>query len=243
MAYQAVFKRYELKYLLTLAQKELLLDAMAPHMALDRYGRTTIRNLYLDTPNYRLIRRSIERPAYKEKIRLRSYNRAADGAEIFVELKKKYRSVVFKRRMTLPESSAVAWAAGIRPEGCASQIADEIDYFIHFYGQLRPAVFLSYDREAYYARDGSDFRITFDDTILCRQTDLTLDSEACGTPLLPEGKVLMEIKCAGGIPLWMTRILSEEHIYKTSFSKYGTAYQTLIYPQLKEEPYHAGNPV
>ena len=74
--------------------------------------------------------------------------------------------------------------------------------------------------------------MTFDDTILCRQDDLSLESEVYGTPILPEGKVLMEIKCSGGIPLWMTKILSEEHIYKTSFSKYGTAYQTIIFPQL-----------
>lgn len=243
MAYQAVFKRYELKYLLTNAQKERILAAMQPHMALDKYGRTTIRNLYLDTPNYRLIRRSIERPAYKEKIRLRSYCKAENGQNIFVELKKKFKGVVFKRRLTLPEEKALVWATGTRPDMPPSQIADEINYFIRFYGDLHPAVFLCYDREAYYAKDGTDFRITFDDTVLCRQTELTLDSEAYGTPILPEGKVLMEVKCAGGLPLWLTEVLTRERIYKTSFSKYGTAYQTLIYPKLKEEPYHAGNPV
>ena len=96
-------------------------------------------------------------------------------------------------------------------------------------------VFLSYEREAFYSKDRSDFRVTFDDTILCRQEDLSLESEAYGTPILPEGMVLMEIKCSGGIPLWMTHVLSEEQIYKTSFSKYGTAYKTLIYPNLRKE--------
>ena len=134
MAYQAVFKRFELKYLLTQAQKQRILEAMEPHMALDQYGRTTIRNIYLDTDTYRLIRRSIERPAYKEKIRLRSYRRADSGRDIFVELKKKCKGVVFKRRLTLPESQALCWASGTRPAGQASQIADEIDYFIRFYG-------------------------------------------------------------------------------------------------------------
>ena len=238
MAYQAVFKRFELKYLLTLAQKEQILRAMEPHMALDQYGRTTIRNVYLDTDNYRLIRRSIEKPAYKEKIRLRSYRRAGEGSDIFVELKKKCKGVVFKRRLTLREDLALTWAAGVRPEGQTSQIADEIDYFIRFYGTVKPAVYLCYDREAYYAKDGSDFRITFDDTILCRRTDMTLDSDPYGTPILPENMVLMEVKCAGGIPLWLTKVLTEEHIYKTSFSKYGTAYETLIYPNLKEETIH-----
>lgn len=73
MAYQSVFKRYELKYMLTKEQKQKVLEAMDPYMALDQYGRTTIRNIYFDTDNYRLVRRSIEKPAYKEKLRIRSY--------------------------------------------------------------------------------------------------------------------------------------------------------------------------
>ena len=77
--------------------------------------------------------------------------------------------------------------------------------------------------------------MTFDDHILCRQSNLSLESDVGGNLILDEGLVLMEIKCSGGIPLWMTEVLSKERIYKTSFSKYGTAYQTLIYPKLKEE--------
>ena len=125
------------------------------------------------------------------------------------------------------------WISGNRHCHKHTQIANEIDYFLDYYKTLHPAVFLSYEREAFYARDGSDFRITFDDNILCRQEDLSLESEVYGTPILPEGKVLMEIKCSGGIPLWMTHVLSEEHIYKTSFSKYGTAYRTIILPQIR----------
>ena len=109
MAFQSVFKRYELKYLLTTEQKEMVLEAMAPHMKLDKYGRTTIRNLYYDTDTYLLIRRSIEKPAYKEKLRIRSYKRAKSDSAVFVELKKKYESVVYKRRISLPAESAMEW--------------------------------------------------------------------------------------------------------------------------------------
>ena len=231
MAVQTVFKRYELKYLLTQAQKETALRAMQPYMTLDKYGRTTIRNLYYDTDSYLLIRRSIEKPAYKEKLRLRSYSRVDGESTAFVELKKKYKSVVYKRRISLPYAAATAWLSKEKHPDKHTQIANEIDYFLDYYGSLHPTVFLSYVREAYYANDGSDFRVTFDDTILCRQNDLSLESEVYGTPILPEGKVLMEIKCSGGIPLWMTEVLSKEKIYKTSFSKYGTAYRTLIFPQ------------
>lgn len=231
MAFQTVFKRYEIKYMITLEQKAKVLNAMKPYMKLDKYGRTTIRNIYYDTDTYLLIRRSIEKPTYKEKLRIRSYSRVDAHNTTFVELKKKYKSVVYKRRISLPYEEASVWLSGEKPCSQHTQIANEIDYFLDYYGSLHPTVFLSYEREAFYADDGSDFRVTFDDTILCRQEDLSLESEVYGTQILPEGMVLMEIKCSGGIPLWMTKILSEEHIYKTSFSKYGMAYRTLIFPQ------------
>ena len=232
MAFQTVFKRYELKYMLTLEQKEKILEVMSTYMELDKYGRTTIRNIYFDTDNYRLVRRSIEKPAYKEKLRIRSYSQASPDSMVFVELKKKYDKVVYKRRLPLCESDAMAWVC--RESNCSinTQISREIDYFIDFYGKLKPTVFLSYEREAYYDKSGGDFRVTFDDHILCRQTDINLCSSAYGEPILPEGKVLMELKCSGGIPLWMVEVLSRERIYKTSFSKYGTAYSTLIFPEI-----------
>ena len=231
MANQTVFKRYELKYIMTLEQKERLLQAMEEHMALDQYGRVTIRNLYFDTDDYRLIRHSIEKPVYKEKLRVRSYRKAKAEDDVFVELKKKYNHVVYKRRIAMKEKDAMA----VNPD---SQIGREIQYFMKFYPNLHPVVFLSYEREAYYSKDGSDFRVTFDEHILFRETELTLDSEVYGDSILDEDKVLMEIKCSGGIPLWMTHVLSKEKIYKTSFSKYGTVYQKRIYPRLKEDFKH-----
>lgn len=232
MAFQTVFKRYELKYMISFEQKEKIIAAMKPYMKLDKYGRTAIRNIYYDTDTYLLIRRSIEKPVYKEKLRIRSYTQASEDSTVFVELKRKYQSVVYKRRISLPEEEAMEWIAGERHCLKHTQISAEVDCFLNYYKTLHPTVFLSYEREAFYSNDGSDFRVTFDDTILSRQEDLSLKSEVYGTSLLPEGMVLMEIKCSGGIPLWMTRVLSEEYIYKTSFSKYGTAYQTIIFPQL-----------
>ena len=232
MAFQTVFKRYELKYMLTLEQKKKILQAMANYMELDKYGRTTIRNIYFDTDNYRLIRRSIEKPAYKEKLRIRSYSQATADSTVFVELKKKYAKVVYKRRLPLCEADAMSWVCRENPCPVKTQISREIDYFIDFYGKLKPTVFLSYEREAYYDKGDEDFRVTFDDNILCRQTDVNLCSTTYGTPILPEDKVLMELKCSGGIPLWMVEVLSRERIYKTSFSKYGTAYSTLIFHEI-----------
>ena len=232
MAVQTVFKRYELKYLITAEQKQKIIAAIAPYMELDGYGRSSIRNIYYDTDSYLLIRRSIEKPVYKEKLRIRSYGRAGVDKKVYVELKKKYKSIVYKRRIAMVQTDALRWLDGAAVCPTDTQISREIDYFAAFYKSLRPVMFISYEREAYYQKDGGDFRVTFDDNILCRQDELSLDTDAYGTPILPEGRVLMEIKCSGGIPLWMTEVLSKERIYKTSFSKYGTAYKQIVLPQI-----------
>lgn len=232
--YQSVFKRVEMKYMLTGSQKEKVLAAMASHMRLDEYGRTTIRNIYFDTDDYLLIRRSLEKPVYKEKLRIRSYKKATPESETFVEIKKKCQKIVYKRRLALPERQAMDWVEGIAPSPEQSQISQEVEYFLRYYQHLKPAVFLSYEREAYFCDEDPDFRVTFDENILARTDNISLEEEPYGTPLLPEGMTLMELKCAGGLPLWMVRFLSENHIYKTSFSKYGMAYKTMISGHLRE---------
>lgn len=235
MAYQAVFKRYEMKYLMTKSQKTAILEAMLPYMKLDDFGHTTIRNVYFDTDDYRLVRRSIEKPVYKEKLRIRSYRQVEAQDRVFIELKKKYEDVVYKRRESLSQMETVEWLVRgtsfpkAAPSGRATQIGNEIDYFFRFYQNLRPKVFLSYEREAFYALDGGDFRVTFDENILARQEELSLSHSVWGERLLDEDKVLMEIKTSGGIPLWMTHVLAQEKIYKTSFSKYAAAYEKMIY--------------
>ena len=225
MGYQTTFERYEIKYLLTAQQKMEILQTIAPYMKLDSYGRTTIRNIYYDTDTYRLIRRSLEKPAYKEKLRIRSYQQVSATDPVFVELKKKYKSVVYKRRLILPEFQAMASFQNGTPLPVHSQIASEIEYFRQYYQGLRPTVFLSYEREAFYASDGGDFRVTLDENILFRDYDLSLGSQVYGFPLLEKGQTLMEIKTAGGIPIWMCHALNQLKLYKTSFSKYGAAYQ------------------
>ncbi len=227
MAYQSVFERYEMKYIITEKQKKAMLEAMLPYMKQDGYGHTTIRNVYFDTDNYRLVRRSIEKPVYKEKLRIRSYKRVAPQGEVFIELKKKFDDVVYKRREELSQEEILEWLAkGTFPK--KTQIGAEIDYFFKFYQTLKPRVFLSYERDAFYSLDGSDFRVTFDENILAREQELSLSTDIWGEKLLDDDIVLMEIKASDRIPLWMTQALTREKIYKTSFSKYGTAYEKII---------------
>ena len=223
-----IFKRYELKFMISQDQKKKIIEAMLPYMRIDKYGHATIRNIYFDTCDSRLIRRSIEKPEYKEKLRMRAYGLPGQSGDVFVEIKKKYKHVVYKRRITLPLDIAEATICRGEdiPNDC--QIAKEINYFLHFYSGLRPAVYLSYEREAFYSVDNSDFRVTFDENIRYRDTDISLKKGVWGNKVLDSDKVIMEVKTSGGIPLWMTSLLSEMKIYKTSFSKYGEAYKDMI---------------
>lgn len=227
MAIQAVFQRYEAKYLINAQQYHQILRAMEPHMEPDAYPRCHIRNVYYDTPDHRLIRASLDKPVYKEKLRLRSYGEVCQGDTVFLELKKKYCSVVYKRRISLPLHQAEGVMAQGLPLPQSTQIAREIDYVRDFYQHLAPAMYLSYRREAWQERGSGEFRITFDHELLAREEALRLSTPAFGTPLLEEGQYLMEVKAPGAIPLWMVQTLSKLGVYKTSFSKYGAAYQRL----------------
>lgn len=220
----SIFKRYELKYLLNDAQYSAVMRAMEEKMRGDEYGKSDICNIYFDTPDYRLIRRSLEKPVYKEKLRLRSYGTPDADSRVFLELKKKYESVVYKRREAMSYREALGFIETPTPH---SQITKEIAYFMSFYPELAPAVFLSYKREAYYWISDPGLRITFDSDILWRDTDTELSAGIYGTPILPDGMRLMEIKATGAIPLWLAATLSEERIRQTSFSKYGRAYEAI----------------
>ena len=238
MKNQMTFRRYEFKYLMDFRQRQAVLAAMAPHMVPDEYSHSSIRNLYLDTPDYRLIRRSLEKPAYKEKLRVRSYGQAGEQDPVFVELKKKYLSVVYKRRISIPQNQAMACMNGTQPWQ-NSQIGRELAYTMDFYQFLRPAVFLSYERDSFRGVEDEELRVTFDTEIRYRQEELTLHSDTWGTPILPPGQVLMELKVAGGLPLWMAHVLSEQGLFKTSFSKYGAAYQDIMINGQKGERKYA----
>ena len=227
MDYQSVFKRYELKYLLDERQRQSLMDRMDGRMKIDGFGHTVIRNIYYDTDSYRLIRCSLDKPAYKEKLRVRSYRRVTADDDVFVEIKKKYESVVYKRRIALPEKKASEWLAGGEIPG-DSQIEKEIDYFRDFYEGLKPRVFLSYEREAFYPLDGSDTRITLDSDILARRSGLSLREGIYGVPVIESGTSILEVKVSAAMPMWLIAFLREEGIQKASISKYGRYYEEYI---------------
>ncbi len=227
------FKRTEIKYLITKEQFEILLEEFKDYVKLDKYGKTTIQSLYLDTDNYQLIRKSIEKPVYKEKVRIRSYGVAQPNQKVFFELKKKFEKVVFKRRIEISEEECFKWL-DTKVNKYDSQISKEIDYVINFYKNLKPSMLLLYDRVA-YTTTVSDLRITFDSNIRYRDYDLSLQKGLYGTPILDDDHMIMEIKSSTAFPLWLVRTLSKYKIYKTSFSKYGTAYKKTLREEIEKQ--------
>lgn len=224
---QEIFERYEKKYMITLEQYHALISSMITKIEADRYGKYTICNVYFDTPDYRLIRDSLEKPVYKEKLRLRSYGVPTDEDRVYLELKKKFDGVVYKRRAELPLKDARKYLYyGIRPEQ-PGQILKEIDYTYQLY-QARPMVYLAYERIAFFGKEDPELRITFDMNIRARDYNLELNRGSYGIPLLEKGQLLMEVKIPGAMPAWMSHLFSELEIYPVSYSKYGTYYRKYI---------------
>jgi len=218
-----VMKRYELKYLLNAQQTEYLRRALEGKMQIDAFGLTTIASLYYDTPDFRLIRASLEKPEFKEKLRLRSYGRASEDSPVYLELKRKYDGVVYKRRVqtTIPQAGRFLAGEDLLGDG---QIGRELTYFRDYYRDLAPACLIIYDRAAYF-QPGSDLRLTVDLRPRYRMDGLNLTMPMEGLPLLGEGWSILEVKVQQAMPLWLSAILSEGRIYKSSFSKYGEAYR------------------
>ncbi|MBQ9662528.1 MAG: polyphosphate polymerase domain-containing protein [Oscillospiraceae bacterium] len=223
----AIFERHEIKFLLDTKQRRYLENAIRGRMRPDEHGESTICNIYYDTPDYLMIRRSMEKPVYKEKIRMRSYGPAYGGDEVFLELKKKYKGVVYKRRISLPLDKAEAYMQGKIPMPLDSQIAREIDWSCHYYSDLSPAAHISYDRNAWFDRCDPELRLTFDRNILWQTEDCSLSALPYGRSLLQAGESLLEIKTAASIPMWLVSVLDEAEIRQTSFSKYGSAYTAM----------------
>lgn len=229
-----VFQRRELKFLVDQQQRDELERLMQEKMVPDRFGRSTICNLYYDTPDFRLIRHSLEKPVYKEKLRLRSYGVVTEDTDVFLEMKKKYKGVVYKRRVGVSEEEAKAFMERLAGLPKDNQIAREMIYFRDFYESLAPRVYLCYEREAWYDPVDSGFRMTLDRNICYRTTDLSLALPCGGKKILPDHMSLLEVKASGGIPMWLTEHLSRNHIHKQSFSKYGRAYMELLEERLSE---------
>ncbi len=225
---QTVFKRYEKKYLLNRKQYERMLTFLGSYMKPDEYGLHTIRNIYYDTDNYDLIRTSLGKPIYKEKFRVRSYRQVTDQDIVFLELKKKYDGVVYKRREALTLSEANAYLEYDRQPLKSGQIMHEIDWFLNL-NEISPKVFIAYDRIALFSEDDPNLRVTFDHNIRFRDYDLDLTCGAYGKELLERGQYLMELKIGNAMPVWLAGYLASENIYQTSYSKYGSCYTDYLY--------------
>ena len=214
-----------MKYLLNENQYFELLNRLNGIVHVDEYGETTIMNIYYDTPDFRMIRSSLEKPLYKEKLRLRTYGVPTGDTNAFVEIKKKYDGTVYKRRIAMPYDNALAYLSGNNEFDPGTQISKEINYLRTTWKDLTPKAIIAYDRTAYAGDEDPDLRITFDRNIRYRIGGLDLKNGAYGKLIIPSDTYLMEVKIAGAVPLELARIFSELKIYKTSFSKYGNAYK------------------
>lgn len=238
-----IFQRVEKKYMLTENDVARFLKKIGASLEHDTYANSTVGSLYLDTPDFRLIRNSIDAKEYemkyKEKLRLRGYDEIHDDSRIFLEIKKKFKGVVYKRRVAMSIENALRYLeSGARTVD--SQIMREIDYAMKIYEHPKPSCAVFYEREAYVDKDNPSLRLTFDRNIRYRTDALDLRLGSFGKIILPENTVLLEIKTDGGMPLPLSKALDDLSIYPTSFSKYGTAYTDILQTKTK---IHKGDPI
>ncbi len=230
-----VFNRYEHKYILDKETFEKVIGIMDEYMVTDSHseGHTTytIANIYFDTPDDYLIRTSLSKPKYKEKLRLRSYGVPDENAKVFLEIKKKFNGIVNKRRTKIRLDEAYRFLesgkAPVPKDYMNKQVICELEYFLEIYN-LSPKLYLAYDRIAYFEKGNKDLRISFDTNIRSRRYDLALEKGDYGERLLPEDVYLMEIKTSLAKPLWLTHMLTDLDIKRTGFSKYGTEFRNMI---------------
>jgi len=228
-----LFTRSEKKYLLTAKTYNELVSRLSEYTVPDVYGQYSIFNIYYDTDDFSLIRHSLEAPRFKEKFRVRSYGLPSPDnpdKEVFLEIKKKYEGVVYKRRIVTSYSSAEDYlkngkAIVVPPN--EEHTFKEIDYLIKS-KRLKPKMYIAYDRFAFVSKDDPSFRVTFDYNIRSRDYDLDFYLGDYGERLLGEGEKLMELKAHGAFPMWLVKILGELKIYPQSFSKYGRVYINLM---------------
>ena len=223
-----IFERQEKKYVLSSEHYDMIIPYIQANCIPDEYFESNVLSIYFDTENSRIIRQSIDKPAYKEKLRLRAYEVPTSDSTVYVEVKKKVSGVVYKRRIAIKYHEAVDYLEKNLPPPCQSQITREIDYMKTFYGGLKPAMFISYHRFSYIDKINPNVRVTFDDQVISRETDLRLDKGIYGRNLLDGGIRLMEVKSIGPMPLWLADALDECKIFPDSFSKYGNAYKELL---------------
>ncbi len=224
---QLSFKRYEKKYLLSREKYLELWSQLESRLMPDQFFQSTVMSLYYDWDDFRLIRSSIEQPVYKEKLRLRSYDVPGEESPVFVELKKKYKGIVYKRRVRMTEREAEDYLSGRAAAPAEDQISREIDWFLKT-NPVQPKVLIACDRKAYVGREEPGLRLTFDSSIRWRDTQLRLTEGDHGRELLEDGQVLLEIKMPESAPLWLAELLSSLEIFPRSFSKYGQCYKNQL---------------
>lgn len=224
---QLCFERYEKKYLINTEKQKEFIDLISEYIKPDAYPEYEISNIYYDTPNRALIRASIEKPAFKEKLRVRSYGRVNDGDKVFIEMKRKYNGIVYKRRITADINDIDSILDPDSELKESSQISRELKSFQRQY-RSKPMTYINYKRKAFSGIDDERLRITFDTDINCRDYGLDLRNGESGVLLLDKNTVLMEIKIPGVCPLYLSRALSQLQIYPVSFSKYGYYYKNFI---------------
>ncbi|MGX4764213.1 VTC domain-containing protein [Holzapfeliella sp. JNUCC 72] len=237
MKLKHVFERKENKYLLTYDQCNRFKEDLERYMLADQFGKHTISSVYYDTDNFKFINHSMKKPDYKEKFRVRQYGQFNPNGQFFLEIKKKVRGIVYKRRLTLSYNDYLLFKLNREMDlnyASHPQIAREINWLFNSNPDLHPRVAIMYDRLSYFCHEQPEFRVTFDENIRFRDTNIDLEQGTHGERVTNHFDVLMEVKAMGAYPIWFSYLLTKHGITKGKFSKYAYVYQHHLFNSQKE---------
>lgn len=226
--HEEIFNRIEKKYLIDVPTRKKLLNVIEKNTKEDKYFKSEIFNIYFDTDNFDLIIKSIENPDFKEKFRARGYS-GFDRVFLEIKTKEKERDVRIghKRRVLLTHKQFKKFLKREKTaeELAGGQIAKEVDYLVSYF-DLKPQILVYYSRKSYVGED--DLRITFDENLSYRNKDLNFKRTIHDKHYFSDKRnIIMEVKARGGMPLWLTHLLSENKIFPERFSKIGKIYEKI----------------
>ncbi len=225
---QQIFRRTEIKYILSEEKIKSLMWLIEPYLKKDQYFKSTNCSVYYDSKNRYLAIHSLEKPLYKEKVRIRSYGVPKPDDIVFLEIKKKYKGIGSKRRIPIKLSDLNNYLKTGRLDSNSEIIKAELDTCFKRYN-LKPTMFLAYDRTSYCDKDDPTFRVTFDRNVRSRNTNLSLEKGDFGKQFFKNGEVVMEVKALERFPFYFVHALSKLKIYPASFSKYGRVTEREIF--------------
>jgi len=225
--------RYEFKYLVKPEEEAFIRQVAQMYCAPDAYGvngKYTVSSLYFDTWDWLTAMQTVEGQRNRFKLRIRTYGFTPEDP-VFLENKGRVGTSILKQRALMAREHVRDLCRGEPPPpgGFPALKAAHQDDLVRFrdrmdFLDMRPRLWVAYEREAYGSHYGDGARLTFDSELRVQppsHDDPFVPDDACWQSVALDGpQVIVEMKFNGAFPFWMQRIVHGLELKRVSCSKY-----------------------